>query len=195
MKRCRRTALTQSSTTSVRPPEVICFRSSLETLSTLHKSASPSSVLPRRRLCSPVQQWRMSNHAAGAVPLAATYAYAVAIRRLDTGTVQGVALVVPSGRYLSWLANDAHITTASRLSEEIWREIDEWVADGNARLPARPAPMSRAIVDAFLDGDMASAVSVERFAAIPIAEPSHEALARLADGMLPALLKARRSAA
>jgi hypothetical protein len=128
-------------------------------------------------------------------PLAATYAYAVDIRRFDTGAVQGVALVAPSGRYLSLLAAGAGIATTPGLPDDIWCEIDAWAAEGNARLPAKPAPMSGAIVDALLGAELASAVIAQRFAAIPITEESAEAVARMADGLLPALLKARQSAA
>ena len=128
-------------------------------------------------------------------PLGTRYAYAVDIRTLDTGALRGVALVAPSGRYVSVLAADASIATSPGLPDDIWREIDAWAADGNARLPARPAPMSRSIVDALLGGQQAVAVTAQRFAAIPITEESHEALGRMADGQLPALLKARRSAA
>jgi hypothetical protein len=159
------------------------FRSSRETLNRftpLHRS--------RHRPCD-------NQRMADITPRAARYAYAVDIRSRDTVAVQGVALVVPSGRHASLLAAGASIATNLELPDDIWREIDAWAADGNARLPARPAPMSRSIVEALLGVEQAAAVSAQRFAAIPIAEESHEALGRMADGLLPGLLKARRSAA
>ncbi len=136
----------------------------------------------------------MATPPADITSLADTYAYAVDIRRLDTGALRAVALAFPSVRHVAVFAEGAVLTTPA-LTDEIWREIDAWVADGNARLPAKPAPMSRSIVDALLGGEQTSAVSAQRFAAIPITEESHEALARLADRMLPGLLKARLSAA
>lgn len=82
--------------------------------------------------------------------LAARYAYAVDIRRIDTGVALGVALVVPSSRYLSVLAEGAGMASAPELSDDTWREIAAWAADGNARLPAKPAPMNSSIVEACL---------------------------------------------
>jgi hypothetical protein len=127
--------------------------------------------------------------------LAVRYALAVEIRHLDSGAVLGVALVVPSDRYLSFLSEGAGIATTPNLSDETWREIDAWAADGDARLPAKPAPMSRAIVAAALGAELASAGIAQRFAAIPITAGSHDELARLAHRALPGLLNARRSAA
>ena len=137
----------------------------------------------------------MATRAADNTFVATRSAYALDLRGIETGVPVGVALVVPTSRYLSTLAAGAGLVTTHELSDDIWREIDAWAADGNARLPARPAPMSRSVVAACLGGERASVVSAQRFAAIPIAEESHEALSRLADDLLPALLKARRSAA
>lgn len=123
------------------------------------------------------------------------YAYAVDIRTLDSGALQGVALVFPSGRYASFLPSSASIAASPELSDDIWREIDAWAADGNAHLPARPAPMSRSIVEALLGGQQPATLSAQRFAAIPITAESYEVLGRMADDLLPALVKARRSAA
>jgi hypothetical protein len=127
--------------------------------------------------------------------LAVSYALAVEIRHLDTGAVLGVALVVPSDRYLSFLAEGEASATTPDLSDETWREIDAWAADGDARLPARPAPMSPSIVATVLGEELASAGIAQRFAAIPITIGSHEELARLANRVLPELLNSRRSAA
>ena len=125
--------------------------------------------------------------------VADTYAFALDIRQLDTGAVLGVALVIPSGRHVSFLIEGARIATTS-LPDEMWRQIDAWVTDGNARLPARPAPLSPSIVAAILEGQP-SAVSARRFAAIPIPEAFQDDLARLAQHLLPELLNDRRSAA
>jgi hypothetical protein len=127
--------------------------------------------------------------------LAVTYALAVEIRHVDTGTVLGVALVVPSDRHLAFLAEGAAVVTISNLSDNLWREISAWAADGDARLPAKPAPMSPWVVAAVLGGGLPSGVSAQRFAAIPITVTSHDELARLADRLLPDLLNARRSGA
>ena len=125
--------------------------------------------------------------------LATTYALALEIRQLDTGAVLGVALVVPSGRHLSFLSDSAGIATSASLPDETWREIDAWAAEGNAGLPAQPAPLGPSIVAAFL-GEQPSAVSARRFAALPITVAAHDDLGRLAKHLLPGLLNARRSA-
>jgi hypothetical protein len=124
-----------------------------------------------------------------------THALAVDIRRLNTGAVLGAALVVPSERYLSFLADGAGIATPPRLSAETWREIDAWATDGNARLPAKPAPMTPSIVAALLGARQTPSVSAQRFASIPITVASRAELDSLADNLLRDLMKARRSAA
>jgi hypothetical protein len=74
--------------------------------------------------------------------LAITYTIAVDIRQLNTGAVLGVALVVPSKRYLSFLAKGADIGITRKLSAEARREIDSWTTNVDARLPAKAAPMT-----------------------------------------------------
>ena len=125
--------------------------------------------------------------------IAAAYAYALDIRTLDTGALKGVALVVPSERRIHVMVDGVGVPAVSNVSEEMWRDIDAWVADGNARLPKRPAPLAPAIVAAFM-GAQALDVSAQRFAAIPIAEGFHGDQARLA-ASLQGLLHVRRSAA
>ena len=126
--------------------------------------------------------------------LTTTRALAVGVRHIDTGALLGVALVVPSEQYLSILADGAGRTVEPELTADVWREIDAWAAATDAGLPARPAPMSPAIVAALLEGERLS-VSAQRFASIPFSVSSHAELAPLAERLLPELLNARGSAA
>jgi hypothetical protein len=123
---------------------------------------------------------------------AVTHALAVDIRQLNTRIVLGVALVVPSERYVSFLAEGADIATTRKLSAETWREIDAWATDADARLPAKPAPMTPSIVAAFLGAVQTPHVSAQRFAAIPITVASRDELSSLAARLLPDLMKARQ---
>jgi hypothetical protein len=125
--------------------------------------------------------------------LTSTRALALDVRHIDTGALLGVALVVPSEHHLSIL-DGAGRTVEPRLSAHVWREIDAWAAAGDAGLPARPAPMSPAILATLLEGARLS-VSAQRFASIPISVASHAELAPLAERLLPELLNVRRSAA
>jgi hypothetical protein len=122
------------------------------------------------------------------------HAVAIDIRHLDTGALLGVALVFPTDRLVSVLAEGAGIARTPALSLETWREIDIWAADGNARLPAKPAPMSPSITAALLGGEQPSAVSGNRFAAIPLNAASYDERASMAARLLPVLLNERRSA-
>ena len=124
--------------------------------------------------------------------LAVTYAIAVDVRHTDTGALIGVAVVVPSVRYLAILAADAGSVVEPTLTAELWREIEAWAADGDARLPAKPAPMSPSIAAALLSAGDTSTVTAQRFAAIPITLTSRGELASLADRLLPNLLGARK---
>jgi hypothetical protein len=124
--------------------------------------------------------------------LAVTYAIAVDVRHTDTGALIGVAVVVPSVRYLAILAADAGSVVEPTLTAELWREIEAWAADGDARLPAKPAPMSPSIAAALLSAGDTSNVTAQRFAAIPITLTSRGELASLADRLLPNLLGARK---
>jgi hypothetical protein len=126
--------------------------------------------------------------------LTLTRALAVAIRRRDTRAVLGVAVVVPSARYLACRTTEAGSTSVPVLAADAWREIDAWAVDGDARLPARPAAMTAAVVAALLGEGTPSAVIAERFAAVPIPVVSHADLATLVGRLLPDLLNARRSA-
>lgn len=117
----------------------------------------------------------------------ATTAYAFDLRRLETGGKLGVGLVVPSHRHLTMLADGAESAVVARLSPEVWSEIEAWAADGDARLPARPAPMSASILAALPGVSDESAVIAHRFAAIPIqVVPQHDVVS-LVDRLLPNL--------
>jgi hypothetical protein len=126
-------------------------------------------------------------------PLTITHAIAVDIREVTTGAFLGVALVVPSERYFSFLDEGAEINVARDLSAETWQEIDAWTTEAGAHLPAKPEPMRASIVAAFLGGEQVLKVTAHRFAAIPITVASRNELSATVDGLLPGLLKARRS--
>ena len=125
--------------------------------------------------------------------LAVTHAIAVDIRELNAGAVLGVALVVPSEKYLSVLAEGTDIAISPTLSAETWREIDAWTNDVESRLPAKPAPMTPSIVAAFVGAEQTQHLSAQRFAAIPITVASRDELNSLAHRLLPGLMKARSS--
>jgi len=119
-------------------------------------------------------------------------AYVFDLRHPDTHVVLGVGVVIPSLRYASVLTGRSTDARSAELSDEIWNGIDYWVAEGNAGLPARPAPMSPSIVAALMgDGN----VSAERFAAIPFTELPRPELVSRVNTMLAELLRVRRKAA
>jgi hypothetical protein len=99
--------------------------------------------------------------------------------------------VIPSLRYASVLTGRSTDARSAELSDEIWNGIDYWVAEGNAGLPARPAPMSPSIAALMGDGN----VSAERFAAIPFTELPRPELVSRVNTMLAELLRVRRKAA
>ena len=105
----------------------------------------------------------------------------------------GVALVVPSQQYAVLLADGEKRSVERKLPADLWPEIDAWAAAGDAGLPARPAPLSQAVVSALLEGERPSATG-QRFASIPLNTASAADLPALAERMLPELLKSRRTA-
>ena len=127
--------------------------------------------------------------------LATTYAIAVDLRRMDTGAVLGVALLVPSERYVSFLAEGSRIAVTPSVPAEAWRAIQAWTAEVEARLPAKPAPLPPPVVAAILGTKETLQIRAERFAAIPIPVGSRDEFSSLADQVLPGLLTARNSAA
>jgi hypothetical protein len=127
-------------------------------------------------------------------PLAVTHAIAVDIRWADSDSVMGIALVVPSQRYVALLSAETGAISAPALSDEAWREVEAWDEEVAARLPFKPEPMYPSTVDALLGGAPGSAVIARRFAAIPILVESRGAFTPPLDRMLPGLLNSRRSA-
>ena len=123
-----------------------------------------------------------------------TRALAIDLRCIDTGKLHGVALLVPSDRYLSILLEGADKFSGPKLTAQVWQDIEAWTAAGNAGLPARPPALKPAIVAALLEQDSPS-ISAHRSASIPISVTSRTELAPLAESLLPALLNARRSVA
>jgi len=126
--------------------------------------------------------------------VASTRVLAIDLRQMGTGALLGVALVVPSERYLAILTDRADRAEEPELTAHAWREIDAWAVAGDAALPARPAPMSSTVVAALLERECPSVIA-QRFASIPVSVTSHTELAPLAARVLPELLKARGSAA
>jgi hypothetical protein len=124
-----------------------------------------------------------------------TLAYAFDVRQRNTLALVGVGLVVPSHRYLAFVTERDQLAVTPELTAETWSALDAWVAEGNARLPERPAAMDGHIVGALLGADLASTVRAERFAAIPIPVPSRPELAGLVSRLLPELLHNCQSAA
>jgi hypothetical protein len=124
--------------------------------------------------------------------LAVTQAVAVEIRRTDSDAMMGVALIVPTERYVFLLSGDTGSISAPALSKDAWREVDAWDEEVAARLPFKPEPMYRTTVEALLGGAAASDVVARRFASIPITIESRDALTSLLKKMLPGLLHSRR---
>ena len=126
------------------------------------------------------------------IPAVATSrALALDIRRADTATLVGIALVVPSERLVSFLGAGAREVTIPVLSAKTWRGIDAWADETDARLPFRPAPMTSALVKPMLNGERGPVVA-ERFASIPLDSRPGEGLGLRLAKMLPGLLKRRR---
>ena len=117
----------------------------------------------------------------------ATTAHAFDLRQLDTGAKLGVGVVVPSHRQLRMRAEAGETVVVAELSPAVWSEIEAWAAAGDARLPARPAPMSASIVAALPGVADQSAVIAQRFAAIPIPLVPEQDLASLVDRLLTSL--------
>jgi hypothetical protein len=123
-----------------------------------------------------------------------TRALALDLGHADTGEFLGVALTVPSERYLAILHDGAERAQEQRLAAETWREIDQWGAAGDAGLPARPSPIPVSIGAAVVEGDRPSVVA-RRVASIPINVSSRADLPALTERVLPQLLRGCRSAA
>ncbi len=122
---------------------------------------------------------------------AATRALAIDVRDKDNALL-AVALLVPPEPYLAILEEGANQPKEVTLAADVWREIEAWAAAGDAALPARPAPMSPAIVAALLDRDRPPTIA-QRIASIPIGITSPSELTSLAQRLLPQLMIARRA--
>jgi hypothetical protein len=121
-----------------------------------------------------------------------TRAIAVEITHNHTGALSGVALIVPSERYVLSRADGEKRPIERTLTADVWREIDAWIEAGDGGLPARPAPLSSVVASALLEG--AQPVTANRFTSIPLSVPEGE-LARLAERLLRELPGRRRSVA
>jgi hypothetical protein len=119
---------------------------------------------------------------------ATTLAYAFDVCDLKSGAILGAGLVVPSDRHLSYLADGAALSTTAELNADLWRELENWIAEGDRGLPSRPAPLSDRVVAA-LPGVHASVVSARRVAAIPIPAGASGANVSAAATLLPHLLR------
>lgn len=124
----------------------------------------------------------------------ATRAVLVDIYQQQTGSLVGVALVAPSQRYASWLAAEDSGFHTPVLSEDQWKEIENWIATADQRLPARPMAMPVAVLPAFAAGHMAATVVAERCASVPLDMRSRAALAENAQRMLANVMRARLQA-
>jgi hypothetical protein len=121
--------------------------------------------------------------------LARDYAYAFDVRRIDTDAVLGVGVVVPSMQHLSFHAEGASAAVTRTLSAAVWDDISAWVTESDENLPTEPSPMSARVVAAILHGVDSSTVIARRFAAIPVDERFHDAMA--AGKVLPQLFNMR----
>ena len=119
--------------------------------------------------------------------LSTTRALAVDFRDSGSGSLLAVALLVPSEKYASVLSNGAAAAVESKLTDQLWAEIEEWARVGDARLPARPAPLSRTVSDRLFERPV-SPIDAERSASIPLPASTHEELESHAARILPELL-------
>jgi len=98
---------------------------------------------------------------------ATAYALVLHLRETDTRILHGMALIVASERYVAVCSNASGRMDEPTLTADQWREVDAWTARSNAALPAKPAPLSAAIVNVLV-GDQSQSVTGERIAAVPI---------------------------
>jgi len=88
----------------------------------------------------------------------------------------GVALLVPSERYAATLLDGADEARERKLTPAEWQEIDSWVIEGDAGLPAEPGPLSPAVAAALAESGQPS-VRAHRLASFPLKSQGEEALA------------------
>ncbi len=108
------------------------------------------------------------------------------LRDAHKGRLFGVALFVPSVRYAALLIDGAGEPRERKLTLDVWREIDSWVIDGDWGLPAEPAPLSRRVVTALLEGERPT-ISAHRFASFPMKAQAAEVLDSAVKRLLPNL--------
>jgi hypothetical protein len=112
---------------------------------------------------------------------------AVHLREIETGELEGVALLVPLQRYAATLINGAGEARERKLPPAVWREIDRWVINGDVGLPAEPAPLSPAVVAALLENERRT-FSAHRVASFPMTARGEGALTSTVKRLLPRLL-------
>lgn len=123
--------------------------------------------------------------------LAAVRALGVDLRHSDTGTLLGVALLVPSQRQAAILIEGTTQAIEPQLTPTVWQAIDAWIETGDAGLPFRPAPLGATVVEALLDRAPA-AIRAQRFASFDVRINEAAAVVPPLDRFLPALLDTRR---
>jgi len=123
-----------------------------------------------------------------------TFAIAVDVRETATNAVVGVALLVPDQRYATYLADYHQPAIEPSSTSAEWRQIDAWHTQAEAGLPSEPPRMDPDITSAVMGRTGHSECVGRRFAAIPIGSAGDDLAAKLS-GILPGLLKARRTSA
>ena len=100
---------------------------------------------------------------------------AVQLRDSETDGPLGVALLVPSERYAATILG-ADEVRERKLTPGVWQEIDSWVIEGDAGLPAEPAPLSPAVAAALLESERPS-IRAHRLASFSMKTQGEEVLA------------------
>ena len=100
---------------------------------------------------------------------------AVQLRDSETDEPLGVALLVPAERYAATILG-ADEARERKLTPGVWQEIDSWVIEGDAALPAEPGPLSPAVAAALVESGGPS-VRAHRLASFPMKTQGAEALA------------------
>ena len=101
---------------------------------------------------------------------------AVQLRESETDGPLGVALLVPSERYAATILDGADEVRERKLTPGVWQEIDSWVIEGDAGLPAEPAPLSPAVAAALLESERPS-IRAHRLASFSMKTQGEEVLA------------------
>jgi hypothetical protein len=123
-----------------------------------------------------------------------TYAIAVDVRQALTHARLGIALVVPSRRYVTYLSDSRGAATVPSPSETEWREIDAWHQEAEEGLPLEPRQIGTPLIGALTGSPLKDGCVGRRFAAVPVDAVAADELAAELRHMLPGLLKSRREA-